>query len=163
MCLVELTETPKCLYIHLLWRGSVVSASRVYITLTLNLPLLSQLWQRGLCQHCMYSQMLYQTSLSCLEWMDNFSWQGKQNLLQSHLKLFSFLWALVKPFWKSVIHKSYKILLRSNFFSQDQPCYSRHSLALWSHSSQHLRRHLCVSCRSSTCDILGHLLFFAKS
>lgn len=58
--------------------GSVVSANRVYITLALNLPLLSQLWQRGPCQRFMYSHMLYRTSLSCLKWMDNFHGRGSE-------------------------------------------------------------------------------------
>lgn len=86
-CLVALTET-------------VVSANTIDITLTLNLPLLSQLWQRVLCPHCMYSQMLYPSSHKMERSWHDFS---NKTPLKSHLKLFLFIWVWVKHIKKILL------------------------------------------------------------
>lgn len=111
--------------------GSVVSANRIYITLTLNLPLLSQLWQRGLCQHCMYSQTLYLSSLSRPKWMDNFHGRGSKIPLKATWSCFCW--------WSPPENQWYMKVTRVRHATKG-------SLAYWSPRSQHLRRRLCGSC-----------------
>lgn len=153
MCLFELTDS--CRKRSFMER-SVVSASRVYITLTLSLPLLSQLWQRGLYQCPAYSifRCLGRT-LVTPKAHGQLSKQGK--FLKSFLELYEHWWNPSKSQWyMKTTRFPYDLVCFFHFFSSSS-CLVTFSeiLFIWfvarSYTRKDKRSAPCSWCRRPVC------------